>query len=122
MNDQLTREERIALLLSINSERNKFGPKLTYAQRCEVLALRHIGVRREVLAKMYGVDRRTITHIYNPDSPHYKNVRELEIGLGQEQFRNKYVSSELLDKALSHSQVENRNNKFANKKQGINMV
>ena len=122
MSDASTREERLALLRSLN-ETNRFAAKLSFDQRCEILALRHAGVRREVLAKMYGVDRRTITHIYNPLSPHYKNVRDLETGLGRDQFREKFVNDDLLAAATSQSREEKvENNKYAKAKQGLHVV
>jgi hypothetical protein len=122
MHDNLSREELLEFLKAKNAEISKFAPKLTFDQRCEILALRHAGVRREVLANMYGVDRRTITHIYNPFSPHYKNVRELEIGMGKEQFRDKFADTELLNKALANSVVEGGNNRYANKRAGVNIM
>ena len=121
MND-MTREEMLAHFRTLQ-EANKFGAKLTFDQRCEILALRHAGVRREVLAKMYGVDRRTVTHIYNPLSRHYKNVRELEIGMGRERFREKFAHDDLLAAAMSQVREEQKeNNKYANAKQGIHVV
>ena len=83
----MTRAEMLEFFAKKNSE-NKFGAKLDFTQRCEILALRHAGVTREVLADMYKVDRRTITHIYNPMSPHYKNVREQELRMGRDSFRD----------------------------------
>jgi len=123
MTDSNTREERIALLASLNASSTKFMAKLSFDQRCEILALRHLGVRRDVLSKMYNVDRRTITHIYNPMSPHYKNVRAEEAGVGREAFRNTYVSNELLAIALEQSAPkEEGNNKEANRMAGLHTV
>lgn len=122
MSSSSTREERFALLASINAGATKYAAKLSFDQRCEILALRHAGVRREVLAKMYGVDRRTITHIYNPLSPHYKNVRATEVGMGKEKFRETFVTDELLADALARSEPEAKNNKFASKKAGLHVV
>ena len=123
MTDTKTREERLALLASGGS--NKFAAKLTFTERCEILALRHAGVRREVLAEMYNVDRRTITHIYNPMSRHYANVREQETTMGRERFRDTYLSDDLLSEALTYvdeKKVDDNNNPKANGKQGIHVV
>jgi len=122
----LKREERLALLSLIGVNRNKFAPKMSHTQRCEVLALYYRGFRRETLAKMYGVDRRTITHIYTPHSPHYKNVRNERTGIGPELFESKYLTNEIIGKAMSfyHSitKTEGQNNPNAHAKRGLHVV
>lgn len=124
--DGMRREERLALLLLTSVDKNKFAPKMTNSQRCEVLALHHKGFRREVLAKMYKVDRRTITHIYTPHSPHYKNIRNERTGIGPEEFDNKYLTDDIVNTALSFSyeirKAEGTNNQFANAKRGIHVI
>lgn len=77
---------------------NKFDHKLDFDQRCEVLALYRTGVPRAILAEAYGIDRRTVTHIYNPGSKHYKMVREEERKLGREEFQRKYLTENALAK------------------------
>lgn len=122
----LNREERLALLSLIGVNKNKFAAKLNNTQRCEILALYYRGFRRETLAKMYGVDRRTITHIYTAHSPHYKNVRNERIGIGAEQFEHKYLTDDIINKAMSFfhsiSKAENVNNEHANAKRGLHVV
>jgi hypothetical protein len=76
----------------------KFSSKLGFDQRCEVLALHRTGVGRSVLAEAYGLDRRTVTHIYNPNSPHYRAVREEEERLGKEEFLKKYITENAVSK------------------------
>src|SRR5688572_25368672 len=120
-----TGEERHALLSLSNWGSNKFAPKLSFPKRCEILALYRAGLTRESLSTMYGVDRRTITHIYNPMSPHYKNVREEEIRLGKDKFRNQYLSEEAWNRALAFRQEKDKgeqNNKYAKAKEGIHIV
>jgi hypothetical protein len=47
-----------------------------------------------VLAAAFGIDRRTVAHIYNPHSVHYKAVRkQLEV-LGREVFIRRYLTEE----------------------------
>jgi hypothetical protein len=70
----------------------KFVPKLAFDIRCEILALYRQGVGRSVLAQAFGVDRRTITHIYTKKSPHYKNIRAEEDRLGTEEFCRTYIT------------------------------
>lgn len=119
----MTDEEGIALLMSINQHRNagKFAPKLSFTQRCEVLALFRCRCSRELLSKLYSVDRRTITHIYNPKSPHYKNVREEELRLGRDNFIKEYATADVTAAAynLATATKGEENNKNANKKRGI---
>jgi len=80
----------------------KFGPvgkysaKLDFEQRCEILALYRSGVGRTVLAEAYGLDRRTVTHIYNPNSVHYRNVRDMEKHLGTELFLKTFITENAL--------------------------
>jgi len=123
---QLNRDERRALLSLTKLQKNKFAPKMSQTQRCEVLALFHEGVTREALSKMYNVDRRTITHIYTPHSPHYKSIRDERIGIGKEAFYEKYVTDDLLNTALSFIKQDKdkitENNPNANKKQGLHLV
>ena len=119
----MTQEESIALLIAANEQKNlgKFAPKLSFTQRCEVLALFRIGCSRELLHKLYKVDRRTITHIYNPKSPHYKNVREEELRLGRENFIKEYATADVTAAAynLLAATKNEGNNKNANKKRGV---
>jgi hypothetical protein len=119
----MTQEESIALLIAANEQKNigKFAPKLSFTQRCEVLALFRIGCSRELLHKLYKVDRRTITHIYNPKSPHYKNVREEELRLGRENFIKEYATADVTAAAYSllAATKDEGNNKNANKKRGV---
>lgn len=117
-----TQEEGIALLVSINELRNigKFSAKLSFEQRCEILALHRLSCTRELLAKLYMVDRRTVTHIYNSQSPHYKNVREEELRLGRDNFIAKYATIDVTTKAfnMATDSPNKGNNKQANRKQG----
>lgn len=122
-----TQEEGLALLDLLHAENNygKFAAKLTFAQRCEILALHRKGCTRELLAKLYKVDRRTVTHIHNPDSPHYKNVREEELRLGRDNFITKYLTLDVQNAAFEMIEGQKNdvtNNKLANRKRGIHKV
>jgi hypothetical protein len=121
----MTRDERLALVSLVFIRSNKFAPKLDFIKRCEILALYRKGLTRDSLATMYNVDRRTVTHIYNSKSAHYKNIREEEIGLGRERFQETYLTPEILNKALAFMEIKKDmpgNNKFANAKSGLNIV
>jgi len=105
----------------------KYDHKLDFDQRCEILALYRTGVPRTVLAEAYGLDRRTVTHIYNPRSVHYRNVRAEEEKLGKEQFQKQYITQnahDKLKKAMTNFQPvsEFRPMRNATKYKGVHTV
>lgn len=122
----LNLEEVKALIPLMSCDRTKFAPKLTFHQRCEILAMHHAGISRELLAKAYNIDRRTVTHIYNSTSEHYRDVRRQQLELGQAAFQKKYLTQDVLDKVLAQRQLRETavqaNNKSANKKAGPHTV
>jgi hypothetical protein len=127
LEEYIEKKDGKAILGLIASENDgKFSAKLTFTQRCEVLALLRSRVTQEVIAELYGIDRRTVTHVGNPKSPHYKNVREEEKQMGTENFVTKYLDNELSVKAgIIKSKLEGEksgNNKQSNKKAGLHMV
>ena len=77
---------------SAYAQRGRFAAKLSFQQRCEILALYRKGIGRAVLAEAYGIDRRTVTHIQNPKSPHYKSVRDEVQRLGNDLFSQTYIT------------------------------
>lgn len=79
----------------VKHERGKFSPKLDAKQRCEVLALCRSGVRRDVVARAYGIDRRTVGHVVNPQSPRYRDTRAEYKKLGHEEFIEQYLTEEV---------------------------
>jgi len=118
-NPNMTRDERLALISLEHKRPNRFASKLSFASRCEILALYRKGFKREALAAMYGLDRRTITHIYTPHSEHYKNVRQEEKAMGEVRFREKYLTPTLVEKAYTYNQ-ENRKEESVNNRQATN--
>lgn len=122
-----TKEEMLAYVTVVGMGQRmltgKFAPKMSFDQRCELLALYRKGYTREALAKLYGVDRRTVTHIHNAQSSHYRNVREEELRLGRENFLEKYITADSMAKVMELAAVESEvNNKQAKGKQGIHTV
>ncbi len=115
----------VLVLSNIKNNAGKYAPKLSFGQRCEILGLYRKGCTRELLTKLYLVDRRTITHIYNPLSTHYKNVREEELRLGRDNFITKYVTDAVWQAALTYigDKTESpANNKAANRKAGVHQM
>lgn len=85
--------------MKLGNPDNKFGPKLDFDQRCEILALWRTGlVSRMSLSRAYGIDRRTVSHIYANDSVHYRDVREEEAKLGKDAFLAKYLTENAMAK------------------------
>lgn len=80
------------------SSGHEFAPKMSLDQRCEIYALQLSGVSRNVLALAYGVNRRTITHICNPASSRYREVRKKKDEMGTAPFIAQYVTEEALKK------------------------
>jgi hypothetical protein len=76
----------------------RFDPKLNFQERCEILALYISGTNRRVLAAAYGLDRRTVAHIYNERSMHYKAVRAELFALGKEEFLNRYLTESAVER------------------------
>jgi len=72
----------------------KFAPKLTFDQRCTALALDKVSVHRNIIAELFGVDRRTVSHICNAHSTHYRSVRDHYKRMGHEAFITEYVTPE----------------------------
>jgi hypothetical protein len=92
-------EEILSAISALNLVPNgKFSAKLGFDERCQILALHRNGIGRAILAEAYGIDRRTVTHIHNPRSPHYSNVREEEEKLGREAFQRKYITESALER------------------------
>jgi hypothetical protein len=117
-------EEIMALIPpSAFTDRGKFAPKLNFQQRCEVLALYKQGVSRACLADVFNIDRRTVTHMHNPQSKHYRDVRAEYERLGHDEFCRTYITENgtarinaVLNKA------ESALGQRANRNAGINMV
>lgn len=123
----LDQPQLFALLAVIGIGKDRFSAKLTFTQRCEILAMSHSGITRELLAKAYNIDRRTVTNIYNPNSVYYKNVREEELRMGRAEFQKTYLTQAALDRVMAFRQTQETeqhtsNNKFASKKKGPHTV
>lgn len=74
----------------------KFKAKLDFAERCSALAAVRAGIKKDVVAAAFGVDRRTISHMVNPYSKHYKQLRDEEKKLGPDEFKLRYFDEKTL--------------------------
>lgn len=85
---------------------NRFVPKLRFEERCAVLGLSLMGVSQQVLAAAFELNRRTVGHIVNAYSPHYKNVRKELQNFGREEFIKRYVTEEHIQRINSDKTKE----------------
>lgn len=89
--------ERIpAELLKTND--GKFKPKLDEHDRLRALASVRSGIKKDIVAAAFGIDRRTISHMTNPFSPHYKALREKELVMGPNAFILEYFDETALER------------------------
>jgi hypothetical protein len=98
---------------SLRADAGKFEAKLTFAERCAVLGCHKLGVNRRLLALSFGVNRRTVTHIYNPKSPHYRSVRNEYNSMGHDDFIEKYVTDDIYKK-LKETEAKAENQAILN--------
>lgn len=73
----------------------KFAPKLSEDERCAVLALVKSGIRRDVVAEAFSLDKRTVGHIANDASGRYKTVRAKYKNEGHDEFIAKYLTEDV---------------------------
>lgn len=82
----------------MRSYQGKYSPKLTFDERCGILAAFKKGIGRRLLAATFDLDRRTVSHLYNSASPHYRRVREELKRLGDEEFIERYLTEDIMNK------------------------
>lgn len=75
----------------LTRDASKFEPKLSFDDRCALLALHRKRASREILAAAFGINRRTINKIVSPVSPRYRDVRDREKSLGADAFAERYI-------------------------------
>lgn len=113
-------------LLKRSPDNDEFRPKLSDHERCSVLALHLMGVKTEALAMAYGLNRRTVTHICNSSSTHYKETRKERKRMGDEAFIEKYADEAARQRLLSVSNKPNLKSRKADarerRKAGIHVV
>ena len=76
--------------------KTKFAPKLDEVKRRAIYALDKSNVHRNVIAAAFGVDRRTVSHICNEHSVHYKSVRIDYKRMGHDDFVKQYLTPEVV--------------------------
>lgn len=76
---------------------DKFAPKLDRDDRCRILALYRGGMKRDIVGRVFQINKRTVSHICNPASRHYKSIRDEEKAMGFDAFRSKYLTPEVME-------------------------
>lgn len=76
----------------------QFAPKLTFEERCAVLACVTYGVSRPITAAAFSINRRTVTHVCNEASGHYRDVRKELKNLGKDKFIETYLTENVAKK------------------------
>lgn len=92
-----------------------FEPKLNFAERCAVLALHRKNVSVRMLAAAFGVNRRTVNHIINPESSRYHSVRARERQIGTEAFIDEYTTEAIIkrvNEAASSPEMTQTNSEY----------
>ena len=102
---------------------NKYAAKLSPANHCEILALYRMGYDASALAKAYNIDRKTVTHIYNPSSKKYKLAKQQEIRMGTPALIKVYVTDLVINHINTFQAAPGiTNHKVANKKEGMHLM
>lgn len=92
---------------------SRFAAKLTVNERCQVLALRIAGMSIGAVAVTFGVNRRTVTHICNDDSPRYHAIRKIRDTMGNDAFVTKFVTEDLVDRVKEAATKPEANESYA---------
>lgn len=88
-----------------NGQTGKFAAKLTFEERCAALACVVYGVSRPIVAAAFSINRRTVTHIVNEHSAHYKDTRKKLKELGKDEFIKEYLTESVAVKIKEAAQV-----------------
>jgi hypothetical protein len=102
---------------------NKFGAKLDLTRQCEIIALYKLGYNVELLSKAYGINRKTVTHMYSPLSVKYKVPKQQLKEMGEDSFIKTYATEEVINRVDKlRPQIQGGNTRMADGKKGIHLV
>ena len=77
---------------------DEFAPKLVEDERMAILACIEYGIMRDVVAKAFGINRRTVSHIANSGSTRYREVRRRRDEMGKDAFVKHYLTESVAQK------------------------
>lgn len=84
---------------------NRFAAKLSFDERCQMLALKLSNMSIGAIAVAFGVNRRTVTHVYQPHSPRYQNVRKQLETMGRDAFLTRYIDEDLINRVKAAAET-----------------
>lgn len=82
---------------------DEFAPKLVEDERMAILACIEYGVLRDVVAKAFGINRRTVSHIANSGSTRYREVRKRRDEMGRDAFVAHYLTETVAQKIAANT-------------------
>lgn len=83
---------------AMRGSQSSYAPKLTFDDRCAILAAFVNGVSPRVLAEAYGINRRTVSAITNEHSLHYRDVRQRRKMMGGAEFAAAYITDSVVSR------------------------
>ena len=106
MSTELPRNHPLANIppAALASGDGKFQAKLDFKLRCNAFAAVLAGIKKDIVASAFGIDRRTISHMVNPQSKHYKRLREEVNKMGPQAFKLQYFDEETLER-IRHAKI-----------------
>lgn len=106
----------------------KFKAKLDEADRMRCLASVMAGIKKDIVAVAFGIDRRTVSHMTNPYSKHYKSLRDKAKAMGEKAFVKEHFDEIALERIRSakppkaEAEKTGGPNIRAKSKAGVNVV
>lgn len=82
---------------------DEFAPKLVEDERMAILACIEYGIMRDVVAKAFGINRRTVSHIANSGSTRYREVRRRRDEMGKDAFIQRYLTESVAQKIMANT-------------------
>jgi hypothetical protein len=76
------------------------SPKLDLERRCQVLALRYLGVTVRTLALRYNLNESTVRDIYRESSKRYRDVRDICSRLGKRDSVKRFVPRAVFEEVV----------------------
>lgn len=91
--------EQAAFMRSVQTKQQhngQFLPKLSHGERMGIYAAAKTGTNMVLLALVFGVNRRTITHMVSDASKSYGPIKREYIKLGHKEFVNRYLTPDIV--------------------------
>lgn len=86
------------ILPTVAFRANGASNKLSFRERCSILAAYRRGIRMEVLAAAFGINRGTVGYIVRESSIHYRDVRKRAKEIGEKEFDAEYFDYHVVER------------------------